>query len=85
MAVRVYAASTLHATLRMPWLWRGAHPLPHDHNWLLTHCRMDFDRPLPFEIGGDLAGQRTSVELRLADDRVPIVDWRALHKESLKS
>ena len=78
MAVRVYAASTLHATLRMPWLWRGAHPLPHDFNWLLTRCRMDFDRPVPFEIGGDLAGERTTVELALADQQVPLVDWRAL-------
>lgn len=75
MAVRVYAASTLQATLRMPWLWRGAHPLPHDHNWLLTRCRMDFDRPVPFEIGGDLAGERTSVTLSLAEERIPLVDW----------
>ena len=78
MAVRVYAASTLHATLRMPWLWRGEHPLPHDHNWLLTHCKMEFDRPVPFEIGGDLAGDRTEIELRLADEGVPLVDWAAM-------
>lgn len=78
IAVRVYAASTLEATLRMPWLWRGAHPLPHDHNWMLTRCRMEFDRPVPFEIGGDLAGDRTSVELSLAAERQPLVDWAAM-------
>ncbi len=76
MAVRVYSASTLHATMRMPWLWRGVHPLPHDHHWMLTRCRMEFDRPVPFEIGGDLAGDRTRIELSLAHERVPLVDWR---------
>jgi diacylglycerol kinase family enzyme len=78
MAVRVYAATTLSATLRMPLLWRGAHPLPDDHNWMLTRCRMEFDRPVPFEIGGDLAGDRTSVELNLAEKSVALVDWRKM-------
>ncbi len=81
MAVRVYAASTLHATLRLPWLWRGAHPLPHDHNWLLTRCRWEFDRPVPFEIGGDLVGERTEVEMSLADETVPLVDWGRMRRE----
>ena len=78
MAVRIYAASTLSATVRMPWLWRGVHPLPDDHNWMLTRCRMEFDRPVPFEIGGDLAGDRTSVEMGVAEDAVPLVDWRKM-------
>ncbi len=78
MAVRIYAASTLGATVRMPWLWRGAHPLPDDHNFMLTRCRMEFDRPVPFEIGGDLAGDRTSVELSLSEQVVPLVDWRRM-------
>jgi hypothetical protein len=80
MAVRVYAASPLGATARLPWLWRGAHPLPHDYNWMLTRCRMEFDRPVPFEIGGDVVGQRTSIELSLARDLVPVVDWRRLRR-----
>lgn len=80
MAVRVYAASPLEATARLPWLFRGAHPLPHDHNWLLTRCRMEFDRPVPFEIGGDVVGHRTSVELSLARDLVPVVDWRRMRR-----
>ncbi len=78
LAVRIYAATTLNATLRMPLLWRGVHPLADDHNWMLTRCRMDFDRPVPFEIGGDLAGDRTSVELNLAKESVALVDWRKM-------
>ena len=80
IAVRVYAASALHATFRAPLLWRGAHPLPHDYNWMVTHCRMEFDRAVPFEIGGDLAGDRTSVELAIAKERAPLVDWAAMRQ-----
>lgn len=76
MCVRVYAASAASATLRMPWLWRGAHPLPEDNVWMLTRCAFEFDRPIPFEIGGDLAGDRTRVEFKTADASVPLVDWR---------
>lgn len=78
MAVRIYAASPFGATLRMPWLWRGAHPLPDDHNFFVTRCRFEFDRPVPFEIGGDLAGERTSIELSLLKDAVPLIDWRKM-------
>ena len=56
----------------------AAHPSGGGDNFLLTRCRMEFDRPVPFEIGGDLAGDRTSVELSLADRRVPLVDWRRM-------
>jgi hypothetical protein len=64
--------------LRIALLWRGVHPLPDDHNWMLTRCRMEFDRPVPFEIGGDLAGDRTSVEMNLAPESVALVDWRKM-------
>lgn len=77
MAVRVYGASALSAALRVPRLWRGA-PVSGDHNFFVTRCRFEFDRPVPFEIGGDLVGDRTSVELSLVDDAVPLIDWRRL-------
>lgn len=76
--VRIYAASTLGAAVRMPWLWRGAHPLPHDHHFFVTRCRFEFDRAVPFEIGGDLVGDRNAVEMSLLDDAVSLLDWRKL-------
>ncbi len=78
LAVRVYGATPLEAMLRMPKLWRGAHPVPKSHSFLLTHCRMDFDREVPFEIGGDLLGDRRSVEFRLAEVGVNLVDWSSM-------
>jgi diacylglycerol kinase family enzyme len=78
MNVRIYAATALSATVRMPWLWRGAHPLPDDHHFFVTRCRFEFDRPVPFEIGGDLVGERTEVEMSLLEDAVPLIDWRRM-------
>lgn len=78
VAVRVYAASTAQATRNIVKLWRGHHPLPLDHHWLLTRWRLDFDRPVPFEIGGDVDGERTSVEMSLARPTVDLVDWQKL-------
>lgn len=83
MCLRVYAATAWGATVRMPRLWRGAHPLPDDHHFFVTRCRLEFDRAVPFEIGGDLAGERTQIELALAADDVPLVDWRRMaHRSS---
>ncbi len=78
LQVRVYAAGPLGAAARLPWLWRGAHPLPDDHHFFVTRCRFEFDRAVPFEIGGDLVGERTSVEMALAEDAVSLLDWRKL-------
>ena len=72
---RVYAATAAQATLHLPKLWRGFHPLPDSHDFLLTRCRMDFDREVPVEVGGDVVGLRSSVEYRLAEQVVPVVDW----------
>lgn len=78
MHARVYAATAAQATLRIPELWRGVHPLPHSHDFLTTHCRMEFDREVPVEVGGDIIGLRTQVEYRIAPQVVPVLDWSKL-------
>ena len=76
MAVRIYAAGTLEGTWNIPQIWRGTHPLPKDNHWLLDGCRVEFDRPVNFEIGGDVTGPRTSAEFNLARETVDVLDWR---------
>jgi diacylglycerol kinase family enzyme len=75
MHARVYAATAAQATLKIPSLWRGVHPLPHSHDFLVTRCRMEFDREVPVEVGGDIIGLRREVEYRVAKHTVPCVDW----------
>ncbi len=81
MHVRVYAATAGEATLRLPNLWRGVHPMPHSHDFLMTACRMEFDREVPVEVGGDVIGLRTSVEYRVSAQVVPLVDWSKLLRQ----
>ncbi len=79
ICVRVYAAPTWEATLAMRKLWRGeAHPLANDHHFFVEKCRFEFDRPVPFEVGGDLGGERTSLEFSRHPTPIPLVDFRKL-------
>jgi diacylglycerol kinase family enzyme len=78
MATRIYSEGTIRASLRVRQLWQGAHPLPNDHHWMLDACRMEFDRPVTFEIGGDVLGERTSVDFRLAEAQATLLDWSKL-------
>ncbi len=78
MAVRVYGATPMEATRNLRRLWNGEHPMPHSHDYLLTRCRMELDRPVPVEVGGDVIGDRTSIDFAIADERVDLVDWSRL-------
>lgn len=75
VSARVYGGTVFQATRNMFRLWRGEHPMPHMHDFLLTHGRMEFDRPVPFQVGGDLVGARVQFEFRVADAGVDVVDW----------
>jgi hypothetical protein len=76
--MRIYAGKVLEATTRMGALWRGEHPLPKMHSWLLTRCHARFSRPVPFQMGGDRLGYKTEVDYALAPEQVDMLDWRAL-------
>lgn len=76
--MRVYAGTAVEATLRMRSLWRGEHPIPKMHTWMLTRCKATFSRQVPFQIGGDRVGARSEVEYVVAPDQVDLLDWRAV-------
>lgn len=76
--IRIFSRSALGATLSIPALWRGAHPLRGMHDWLVEHVRMTFSRPVPLQIGGDCCGERRTVEYRAAPRDISMVDWRRM-------
>ena len=78
LSVRVYAAGALEGTRNMFKLWRGKHPLPRMYDFLVERLRMDFDRDVPYQMGGDIMGIRRSLEFSLAEESVRLVDWRQL-------
>ncbi len=75
---RVYDGHPLRALSSIRPLWFGRHPMPGMSDWFTTGIRMTFNRPVPFQIGGDAVGERRVVEYRLADMKVPLLDWRRL-------
>ncbi|MFO0678454.1 MAG: diacylglycerol kinase family protein [Polyangiaceae bacterium] len=75
---RVYCQSTPAAIRDIPKLWRGEHPLEGMHDWFSTHIRMTFSRPVPLQIGGDAMGMRTTIEYKISDRKVALLDWRRL-------
>lgn len=81
MHLRVYGAGPVEATLSIPRLWRGEHPMRNMHNWLVTSCHASFSRPVPFQVGGDRLGMRQEVDYRLAPDEVDLLDWNGLRAD----
>jgi diacylglycerol kinase family enzyme len=80
LSVRVYGAGVLEATRNMFKLWRGAHPLPKMHDYFVERLRMEFDREVPFQMGGDVMGMRRTLDFSLAEESVQLVDWRQLKR-----
>jgi diacylglycerol kinase family enzyme len=78
LSARIYSGRVMEAVRNSARLWRGVHPMPNMHDFFLTHGRMDFDREVPLQIGGDLGSPCTSFEFRLAPEGVELVDWSRL-------
>jgi hypothetical protein len=78
VSVRAYGRGPFGALGSIQGLWKGAHPLVGMHDWLATHVRMTFSRPVPLQIGGDACGMRRTVEYRVARRGVRMMDWRRL-------
>jgi diacylglycerol kinase family enzyme len=78
VCLRVYAGGAGEATLNMGRLWRGQHPMPKMHSWLVDRVRATYSRPVPFQAGGDRLGHRTEVEYGIAREQVDLIDWPRL-------
>jgi diacylglycerol kinase family enzyme len=78
ISIRAYNRDAIRAIASAPRLWSGAHPIPGMHDWLATHVRMTFSRPVSLQIGGDAHGKRRTIEFRAADRGVKMIDWRRL-------
>jgi diacylglycerol kinase family enzyme len=78
VSIRAYDRSAVGALASIPLLWKGAHPLGGMHDWLATHVRMTFSRPVSLQIGGDAHGMRRTIEFRAANRELKMVDWRRL-------
>lgn len=75
--LRVYANTIFQALGEVPLLWRGKPTGTGMFDFFARKLRVRCDPPLPFQIGGDAAGERAAFEATLAQVEIHAVDWSA--------
>jgi len=74
--LRVVDIGSLDVARHIREIWKGTYRDPRVHDFLVEHVRVELDRPLPFEIGGDAQGERQTFEVRLSR-KIRVVDYYA--------
>ena len=74
--LRVLDVSPVGAVRHLPAAWKGTLDIPALTDLQLSACRLEFAEPTPFQIGGDAAGERSSIDLSIAD-AINVVDFGA--------
>lgn len=75
MQVRVSAMPLRHLLAQLPAIWKGRTP-PGFIDFFAHKIRMKFDRPMPFQIGGDAEGYRDEIVLDTDPRPVEMLDFR---------
>ena len=73
--LRLGTVNPLAAVANLRALWRGEWFPPTIHDFHAVAVSVKAARPMPLQIGGDAAGERTSVEFRMSSKRLELVDW----------
>lgn len=76
---RVYDRHVLEGVNNMFKLWRGS-DLPGMYDWFVTRIRLHLSRPMPYQVGGDVVGERETIEFGLAKETVELIDWEATRR-----
>lgn len=75
--LRVYDRPVLEGVVNTVNFWTGRR-VPGMHDFFVSRVRISFSRPMPFQVGGDVVGHRTTLELALAEETLDAVDWPSL-------
>jgi diacylglycerol kinase family enzyme len=77
MHLRVGVVEPLAVVSNLGKMWRGEWFPPAIEDFLATGVEMRFERPMPFQLGGDAAGPRSDVTLAVAPEQLSLVDFSA--------
>jgi diacylglycerol kinase family enzyme len=75
MHLRVGVVRPLSVVAHLGSLWRGTWFPPGVQDFVTAGVEVRFDRPVPFQLGGDAAGERAAVSFAVAPERVSLVDF----------
>ncbi len=57
-----------------PRVWKGSFRHPHLHDFLVKDVVIESDRPMPYQVGGDASGSKTTLSFHVAKEPVQIVE-----------
>lgn len=76
MQLRLTAMPLGEVLRNLPAIWKGRTPSSGVLDFHVDRVRIAFDRPMPFQIGGDAEGDRTDVVLGVDPREVELLDFR---------
>jgi hypothetical protein len=71
--LRVCTMSLPRVLTRLRSIWKGTYEGPDMFDWHCSHVRLEFSRPMPFQIGGDAQGWKESMDLRISPLQVNLL------------
>jgi diacylglycerol kinase family enzyme len=77
MQLRLTAMTTGELLPHIPAIWKGRTPCASILDFSAEKVRLSFDRPMPFQIGGDAQGMRQKVTLGIDSRPVEMLDFKS--------
>jgi diacylglycerol kinase family enzyme len=76
MHLRIATIGPVETLTHLPAIWKGSYRSPRRiFDYLIEAVRVDLNRPFPFQHSGDAQGMRTQLDLRIAPERLRLVDY----------
>lgn len=81
--LRVACSGTLEIVGHLRSIWNGTYRSPTIQDFWVDAVRLEFSKPVPFQVGGDAVGYREEMEFRLSSKSVRLVDLHRPAQETL--
>ncbi len=75
MHLRVGVVEPLSVVANVGRMWHGEWFPPGVHDFLASSVEVHFEQEVPFQLGGDAAGQRSALSLSVAPERLSLLDF----------
>jgi diacylglycerol kinase family enzyme len=75
--LRVVSFGSIAALSHLRAIWRGSYHSDRLHDFLVDRIRIECEKPMPLQIGGDVVGMRREVKAELSKRPIRVVDYYA--------
>ncbi|MCA9601382.1 MAG: hypothetical protein KC417_05130, partial [Myxococcales bacterium] len=76
-SMRVVDIGSVDVAIHIRALWRGTYRGSRIHDFLVERASIHYEDPVPFQIGGDAAGERSTLNVSLYPKAVRVADFYA--------